>query len=699
MKSVNILLIYIIIFFVSALSQETNMDNPFLKEWNTPFKTPPFNDIGLEHYMPAFEMGMQQQKNVIEDIINNKEKPSFDNTILPLEKSGELLEKVSNVFFNLNEAVTNDEMQKIAQTVTPMLSKHNDDIIMNPKLFEKIKQIYNEKNTSGLTTEQNTVLENYYKNFVRGGANLDEKGKEKLRKINEELSLLTLKFGENLLKETIAIGLIIENKDDLAGLPPDVIQSAAEMAESKGHPGKWVFTLQKPSFIPFLQYSEKRELREKVFKAYINRGNNNNEYDNKNIISKIVALRVERANLLGYKTYADFVLERNMAKKPENVYKFLNDLWKPAVKRALAEADDMQKIIENEGKNFKLEPWDWWYYAEKVKKEKYALDEEMLRPYFQMEKVRQGAFQVASKLYGIKFIERNDIQVYHPDVKVYEVKDADGRHIGIFYSDYYPRDSKRSGAWSGNFRNQSNMQNNFITPVVFNVGNFAKPTSDKPSLLSVDDVLTLYHELGHGLHSLFSNTQYPSAQIVPVDFVELPSQIMENWAMEPEVLRMYAKHYKTGEPMPQELIDKIHNSKLFNQGFETVEYLAASFLDLDWHTISEVKDIDVSTFEKNSMAKIGLIPQIASRYQSTNFAHIFSGGYASGYYSYIWAAVLDADAFEAFKEKGLFDKSTADSFRKNVLEKGGCEDVMTLYKKFRGTEPKVDALLKRRGLN
>jgi peptidyl-dipeptidase Dcp len=699
MKTMWFILASLAILCTCTYSQENNMENPLLKEWSTPFKTPPFNEIKIEHYLPAYEEGIKDQKKAIDLIAVNEDKPSFENTIQALEKSGELLDKVNNVFSNLNEAITNDEMQNIAQTITPILSKQSDDIILNPKLFERIKQLYDAKSVLGLTTEQNTVLDNYYKMFIRNGANLSDKGKDKLRKINEELSLLTLNFGENLLKETIAIGLIIDNKDDLAGLPADVIQSAAEMANSKGHEGKWVFTLQKPSFIPFLQYSQKRELREKVFKAYINRGNNGNENDNKNNLFKIATLRIDRSKLLGYKTYSDFVLERNMAKNPENVYKFLNDLWKPAIKRAMNEVDDMQKIITNEGKNFKLEAWDWWYYAEKVKKEKYALDEEMLRPYFKMENVRQGAFDVASKLYGIKIVERNDIQVYHPDVKAYEVKEADGKHIGIFYSDYYPRDSKRSGAWSGDFRSQSNMRGKFITPVVFNVGNFAKPTAEKPSLMSVDDVLTLFHEFGHGLHSLFSNTHYPSAQTVPRDFVELPSQIMENWAMEPEVLKMYAKHYKTGKVMPQELMDKISNSRLFNQGFETVEYLAASFLDMDWHTLTEPKEIDVPAFEKESLTKIGLIPEIESRYQSTNFAHIFSGGYASGYYSYIWAAVLDADAFEAFKEKSLFDQATAASFRKYVLAKGGSEDVMTLYKKFRGAEPKVDALLKKRGLN
>ncbi|HEY4756729.1 MAG TPA: M3 family metallopeptidase, partial [Ignavibacteriaceae bacterium] len=480
-----------------------------------------------------------------------------------------------------------------------------------------------------------------------------------------------------------------------------VIQSAFELGKTKGHEGKWVFTLQKPSFIPFLQYSEKRNLREVIFKAYINRGNNNNEFDNNKTLSSIAALRVERANLLGYKTHADYILEKNMAKNPETVYKFLNDLWKPALNRAKMEIDDMQKIINNEGNNFKLEAWDWWYYAEKVKKEKYDLDEKMLRPYFKLENVLQGVFDVASKLYGIKFVERNDIPTYHPDVKVIEVKEAEGKHIAILFTDYFPRDSKRSGAWMNSFRDQSNIGSNFITPIISNVGNFSKPTSDKPSLLSLDEVNTLFHEFGHALHGLLSNSVYPSVSgtSVPRDFVELPSQVMENWALAPEVLKMYARHYQTNEPMPEDLIKKIENSQLFNQGFETVEYLAASFLDMDWHALTVPEEKDVTGFEKESLNKIGLIPEIESRYQSTNFQHIFSGGYSSGYYSYIWAAVLDADAFEAFEEKGLFDHATALSFRKNILEKGGSEDPMELYKRFRGREPKVDALLKRRGLN
>jgi len=697
----NLLTLSLIMLMSAFTIQEDpeNQNNPFFKEWKTPFQTPPFNEIKNEHFLPAIEEGIKRERAEVERIINNQEKPIFKNTIEALEKNGEFLERVTRVFGGLSGANTNDELQKIARMTTPMLTKHRDDISLNEKLFERIKSIYQEKGRLKLTPEQKNVLQNYYINFVRSGANLDAAGKDKLRKINEELSNLALRFSENLLKETNAIALVIDNQEDLAGLPEDVIKAAAELAKAKKMEDKLAFALQKPSFIPFLQYSLKRELREKIFKAYINRGNNNNEFDNKKIVSRVAALRVERANLLGYKTFADFVLERNMAKTPENVLKFLNDLWKPAVHRAKNEAADMQRIIDKEGGNFKLAAWDWWHYAEKVKKEKYSLDESMLRPYFKMENVRAGAFTVASKLYGIKFIKRNDIQVYHPDVEAFEVQEANGKHIGVYYSDYYPRDGKRSGAWSSGFRGQSNIAGKFITPLVYNVGNFAKPTSDKPSLMSIDEVNTLFHELGHGLNSLFSNVNYSGGRNVPRDFVELPSQVMENWALEPEVLKMYAKHYQTGQVIPQELIDKIENSRLFNQGFETVEYLAASFLDMDWHMLADSKERDVPTFEKESFIKIGLMPEIESRYQSTNYAHIM-GGYAAGYYSYIWAAVLDADAFQAFKEKGnLFDKKTAAAFRNYILAKSGTDDAMVLYKKFRGREPNVEALLKRRGLD
>lgn len=696
MKAKSIIILILLITVMNN-AQNKNQDNPFFREWKTPYETPPFSQIKSDHFLPAIEEGIKLEKAEIEAIVNNPEKPTFRNTIIPLEKSGEFLGRVNRVFGALNGANTNDDLQKIARVSTPMLAKHRDDIALNEKLFERIKLIYMERET--LPEIERNVIESYYKNAVRNGAALDEAGKEKLRKINQELSMLGLKFSENALKETNAIALVIDNKNDLAGLPQDVINAASELAGSKKLEGKWAFSLQKPSFLPFLQYSQKRELREKIFKAYINRGNNNNEFDNKNIVSSVTSLRVDRANLLGYKNYAEYVLERNMALNPDNVYKFLNDLWTPAIKRAKMEVADMQNIIDKEGGNFKLEAWDWWHYAEKVKKEKYDLDESMLRPYFKMENVRAGAFYVAEKLYGIKFIKRNDIEVYHPDVEVFEVQESDGKHIGIFYSDYYPRDGKRSGAWSSGFRGQSNIDGRLITPLVYNVGNFSKPTSDKPALMSIDEVKTLFHELGHGLNSLFSDFDYPGGRNTPRDFVELPSQIMENWALEPEVLKVYAKHFQTGQIIPDQLIEKLNKSSLFNQGFETVEYLAASFLDMDWHMLTDNRGRDVEKFERESLQKIGLIPEIESRYQSTNFGHII-GGYAAGYYSYIWAAVLDSDAFEAFVEKGdLFDQKTAEAFRKYILAVSGSEDSMVLYKKFRGREPKVDALLKRRGLN
>jgi len=699
MRKISLLiLIPCLLFLVSFSSKQ--VENPFFSEFDTPFHVPPFDKIKEEHYLPAFIEGIEQHNKEIEAIANNPEPPTFENTIEALEKSGALLRRVSNVFDVLNASMTNERMQEIAKKVAPLRSKHWDDIYLNEKLFKRIKTLYEQRDKLNLTREQRTLLEKYYKDFVKGGANLDKEKKARLREINQELSLLTLKFGENILKENNRFELIIEKKEDLEGLPQSVIDAAAETAKERGYKGKWVFTLHKPSMIPFLTYSAKRELREKIFKAYINRGNHNDKLDNKKILLKIVALRLERAKLLGYKTHAHYVLEDNMAKTPENVYKLLDKVWKPALERAKKEAEELQKMIYKEGKNFKLQPWDWWYYAEKLKKEKYDFDDSVLRPYFKLENVLKGAFYVANKLYGLQFIERDDIPKYHPDVRVFEVKDADGSHIGILYTDYYPRASKRGGAWMNSFRKQSRIGGKEIRPVVTNNGNFSKPVGDKPSLLSVEEVLTLFHEFGHALHGLLSNCTYPtlSGTSVPRDFVELPSQIMENWALEPEVLKVYAKHYKTGEVIPQELIDKLKKAKLFNQGFATVEYLAAAYLDMDWHTLTEVKDIDPLKFEEESMKRIGLIPEIVVRYRSPYFLHIFSGGYSAGYYSYIWAEVLDADAFEAFKEKGLFDKETAQSFRKNILEKGGTEDPMVLYKRFRGAEPKVEPLLKRRGL-
>jgi peptidyl-dipeptidase Dcp len=700
-KSIFLLIIGGLMF--SSCSTKTDVNsNPFYSEYDTPFGTPPFNKIKLEHYMPAFIDGMEQERIEIDAIANNPESPTFENTIVAMEKTGDLLDKVSHVFFNLTSSMTNDEMQSIAKELSPLLSKHRDDIRLNDKLFHRVKTVFKQKDELNLNTEQEMLLEKDYKNFVRGGANLQEKAKNELREINKELSLLTLQFGENILKENNRFEMVIDNKTDLAGLSDAIITAASETGKERGHEGKWVFTLHKPSLIPFLQYSEKRELREKMFKGYTMRGDNNDELDTKVILSKIAALRVRRANLLGYKTHAAFILDENMANNAENVYDLLDKLWKPALAVAKKEVKEMQALINAEGNNFKLKPWDWWYYSEKVKKAKYDLDEDMLRPYFQVENVRKGAFDVATKLFGITFTERKDIQKYHQDVTVYEVKDADGSHVGILYTDYFPRASKRGGAWMNEFKTQSNMDGKQIRPVIVNVGNFTKPTADKPALISLDEALTLFHEFGHALHGLLTKCTYPrlSGTNVSRDFVELQSQIMENWATEPEVIRSYAKHYKTGEPIPEELIEKIKKSGKFNQGFITVEYLAASYLDMDWHTLTEAKEEDPLYLEKKSMDNINLIAEIVPRYRSSYFSHIFSGGdsYSSGYYSYIWAAVLDADAFEAFKETGIFDQETALAYRTNILEAGGTEDPMVLYKRFRGAEPKIDPLLERRGL-
>jgi peptidyl-dipeptidase Dcp len=697
MRPILIASICTFLFSFSHAQQQETTTNPFFADYNTPFKTPPFQLIKLEHYMPAFLRGMEEQKREIDAIVNNTEPPTFQNTIEAVERTGALLDKVYAVFSSLRGANTSDDLQKVANEVTPLLSKHRDDINLNEKLFQRVKAVFQKRKAGHLDAEQMRLLENSYKEFVRGGANLTGEKKERFRKINEEMSMLRLKFDENVLKETNSFKLIVDRKEDLAGLPQSAIDGAADLAKKAKLDGKWVFTVQKPSMLPFLQYAENRALREKLFKGYIMRGDQGNQYDNKEIVSKIAALRVERAQLLGYKTHADFVLEMNMAKNPKSVYEFLNKIWKPALKIAKQERDEMQAMIKNEGKNFKLEAWDWWYYAERIRKAKYDLDENELRPYFLLDNVRKGAFDVASKLYGIDFVERKDIQTYSDEVTVFEVKRKDGSHVGILYTDYFPRPGKRAGAWCNSYRRQERIGNTFVTPLMYNVGNFSRPAGDAPSLLSLEEARTLFHEFGHALHGLLSNITYRGLS-VPRDFVELPSQIMENWAFEPEVLKSYARHYKTGEVIPQSLIDKIQKSGKFNQGFVTVEYLSASFLDMDWHTLNDTKPLDAVAFEKKSLGKIQLIPEIVVRYRSPYFAHVFSGGYSAGYYSYIWAEVLVEDAFEAFKEKGLFDQATATSFRKNILERGGSEDAMTMYVRFRGKKPTIEPLLKKRGL-
>ncbi|MFP3859692.1 MAG: M3 family metallopeptidase, partial [Bacteroidales bacterium] len=632
--------------------------NPFFSEYDTPFGVPPFEEIEIEHFKPAFEKAMEEQNAKIESIVNTEAEPTFENTIVPMVYSGESLSKVSSVFYGLNSANTNDEMQELAQEMSPELSSHRDAISMNADLFERIKTVYENKDDFDLDEEESFLLEDIYLDFVRSGANLSEEKKEKLKDINRKLSSLTQEYGQNVLKETNSFEMVIEDEDNLAGLPESVIETAAETAEEKGYENKWVFTTQKPSMIPFLQYSEKRDLREKLYKAYLDRGNNDNEYDNKEILSDIIKLRVEKAQLLGYDTYADYELERRMAKEPGNVMDLLNKLWDASLPVAKEERDAMQKMIDEKGKDFELKSWDWWYYAEKIRKEKFDLDDSDLRPYFELNNVREGAFNVANKLYGITFKEVKDVPKPHPDARAWEVKEEDGSHLGLLFMDFHPRDSKRGGAWCGRYRSQhTDQEGERVAPLVTVVCNFTKPSGDKPALLSLDETETLFHEFGHALDGLFNTNKYPHTSI-PRDFVELPSQIMEHWVSQEKVLEDYARHYETDEVIPDELVQKMEKSQYFNQGFETVEYLAASLLDMEYHTMEEPKDIEVMEFENDYLESMGLIPEIEPRYHSTYFTHI-TGGYAAGYYSYIWSGVLDNDAFEAFEENGIFDQETA----------------------------------------
>ena len=688
---------------------ETETPNPFLTEYTTPFQVPPFDQIRNEHYLPAFEAGIAEQQAEVEAIVNNEETPTFANTILPFDKSGETLDRVSNVFFNLNECLTDDEMVEIAETVLPMLSKHSDSIMMNPKLFERIDHVYQHRNEMGLDDQQIRVVEKYHEDFVRNGAALPADKQTELSQINEQLSTLSLQFGNNLLKENAGFKLVIEDEKDLAGLPQTNIDAAAEQAQSDGMEGKWVFTLSKPSLIPFLQFAENRDLRERMYKAYYNRGDNGNEYDNKELINEMVKLRVQKAQLMGYDNYADYVLAVNMAHDSKTVDKFLIDIFKPAQELAKRELAEMQAIADAEkmAKNphtdeqVLLQGWDWWYYAEKLRKAKYAFDENQIKPYLTVDNVRNGMFMAANKLYGVTFTKNETLPVYYPGVETYEVKEANGDFLGILYMDYYPRASKSGGAWCTEFRSSGHdIDGKKIYPVVSLVMNFTPASGDTPALLTWDETETMWHEFGHSLHAFFSDGLYDrTCGNVPHDYVEMPSQIMENWVAEPEVIRMYAKHYKTGEPMPDSLIAKIENSALFNQGFMTTELIAASILDMKYHELTEARSLDVDTFEKEQMDAIGLMPEILPRYRSTNFSHIFNGGYSAGYYAYTWAEVLDKDAFNYFKTSGdLFNPELAASFRKNCLQECGNDEGMVQYRKFRGQDPDYEPYLKARGL-
>ena len=687
------------ISMITACNKSTSeSQNPFLSEFQTPYATPDIQKIKIEHYEPAFLAGIEQQNKEVKAIANNPEQPTFENTVEALDHSGDILSRVSGVFFALTEADTNDQLMELEEKFGPMLADHNDTIYLDKNLFKRVARLHDQEKAGDLhlTTEQHFLLDKHYKLFLRSGIALDSAGQERLRAINQELSLLTIAFDNHILAENNAFELWVDRQEDLAGLPASVIAGAAEEARAKGKEGKWLFTLQESSRLPLLQYAQNRELRKQMYQAYISMGNRDDDNDNKEVLRKILTLRLEKANLMGFKNYASYVLDENMAKTPEAVMDFLHELWTYSLENAKKERVELQHIMDREGKNEKLEAYDWWYYAEKLRQEKYDLNEDEIKPYFSLEDVHQGLSYVVNKLYGITLTPVNTISVYHPDVKTYLVNDADGSLLGVFYADYMPRSSKRSGAWMSNFRDQKAG----TRPLVYNVASFTKATAETPSLLSLDEAKTMFHEFGHALHGMLSQCNYAgiSGTSVAQDFVELPSQLNEHWAVEPEVLKIYAKHYKTREPIPDELIQKIVNQSLFNQGFMTTELLAASLLDMELHMLTDTKDLDVVAYEKQLMDQLGLIPEIGPRYRATYFSHII-GGYEAGYYSYLWAERLDADAFEAFKEHGIFDPATALSYRKNILEKGGSDDPMKLYIRFRGSAPKLEPLLKNRGLS
>ncbi len=681
--------------------EAVDLKNPLLAKYETNFEVPPFDLIKDEHFRPAFKEALKVHEAEIDSILKIDEPATFANTILALENAGQLLNRVSTVFYNLNSANTNDTIQAIAKDLAPVMSAHRDEINLNPELFKRVKTVYDQRANAGLDAEDQKLLEETYKGFVRSGANLKDEDKEKLKKINAELSVLSTQYGQNLLAETNAFEMVVDKEEDLAGLPKELKAAAAAEAKAKGKDGKWLFTLQNPSVMPFLQYADNRELRKKIWDAYQLRGNNDNDADTKEILIKIANLRLEKAKLLGYSSHAAYVLEESMAENPANVNALLNKIWTPALAKAKTEAADIQKEIEAAKDTFNVAPYDWRYYQEKIRQKRYALNEEEIKPYFSLTDVREGAFATANKLWGISFVALNNVPVYHPEVEVYEVRDKDGSHLGLLYADFFPRASKRSGAWMTSYRSQARENGKRVAPVISIVCNFTKPVGDSPALLTFDEATTLFHEFGHALHGLFSNVKYRSlaGTSVPRDFVELPSQIMENWAADPEVLKTYAKHFQTKEAIPDALIEKMQKAGTFDQGFATIEYLAASMLDMNYHSATAPIKAKADEFEKSAMDKIGLIDAIIPRYRSTYFQHIFSGGYSAGYYSYIWSEVLDSDAFAAFKEKGLYDQNTAASFRSNILERGGTGNPAEMYRKFRGADPDPIHLMKKRGLN
>ena len=680
----------------AGCKDKKNMDNPFFSAWETPYGIPDFGKIKTEHYLPAFEEGMRQQKEEIDAIVNNSEAPTFENTVEAYEYSGALLNEVASVFFNLSECENSEEMEQIAEEVTPKLSAHGDDIALNAKLFERIKTVYEKRESLNLEPEQARLLEETYKGFVRSGANVAPEQQARFRELNEQIASLTLRFAQNVLKATNAYKLVLD-ENQLEGLSED--QKAAAKVTEGENAGKYVFSLQMPSWEPFMQSCSNRDLRKQMWDAYANRCYGG-EFDNTKIIDTLVNLRLERANILGFKSHADYVLDDCLAKTPQAVYDCLMQIWKPALAKAKSECAEYQKMIKADDASAKLEPWDWRYYSEKLRQQKYELEDEVVRPYFSLDGVREGAFNVANKLYGLTFKENPELPTYDKEAHAYEVMDGN-QVIGILYMDFFPRESKRSGAWMTEFRGQKiDKEGKNVIPIIQVVCNFTKPTADKPSLLNFDESETLFHEFGHALHGLLSKCHYPSLAGTNVsrDFVELPSQIMENWCRNPQVMKEYAKHYQTGEAIPDELIKKIAAAQTYGQGFINTELLAASLLDMDYHSITAKQAVDPVAFEKAALDRLGLIPEIISRYKSAYFQHIFTTGYDAGYYSYTWTAILDHDAFAAFVESGdLFNPELAKKFR-HLLESGNTQDLMTLYREFRGKDPDVKPLLRDRGL-
>ena len=681
-------------------SHQQEKGNPLFSEFNTPHGIAPFAEITIDHYREGMLKGMEEQKAEIEAIVNNSEAPTFENTILALDKSGELLRKVRGTFSPLSSSNSNDQTRALQKEMSPISSTHSDDINLNEKLFARVKSVYDSRESLTLTPEEAKILQNTYDRFVNSGAELSDEDKAKLRELNKEISMLQLEFSQNLLHETNNTFVVAESLDEMKGLPQANIDAAAKMANENGQPGKWMFNMQRPSCNPVLQYCENRELRRKVYEAYYNRGNQDNDHDSKAICAKLVALRLEKAKLMGYSNYAEMALKNRMASTPEAVYDLLMQVWEPAIAKAKEEIEDIRAEIRKDGKDFEPAGWDYMYYLDRAKKAKFAVDEEEIRSYLEINNVMQGIFHVANKLYGLTFKEITaEVPSYEPTAKAFEVIDRDGKLLAIFYSDNFTRESKNAGAWCTSFRSQSYKNGERIIPIVVNSCNMTIPNNEGYALQSIDNVETLFHEFGHALHNFMRDVQHSGASGVERDFVELPSQINEHWAFEPEVLAVYAKHYKTGEIIPMELVNKIQESAKYGQGFATVEYIAASLSDMDLHVLTEVPaDLNVIEFEAAKLNERGIPSQILPRYRITNFSHTMGGGYTAGYYSYMWAEVLDADAFEAFAETGdIFNQEVADKFRKYVLTPGGIDDGMTMYKNFRGREPKIDALLKNRG--